>query len=53
VATYSLREFSRRLAIKMMREMKIDYVSIKEFHLLYTSTPEEIAKAVAEFKAGG
>jgi len=53
VATYSLREFSRRLAIKMMREMKIDYVSIKEFHLLYTSTPEEIAKAVAEFKAAG
>jgi sugar phosphate isomerase/epimerase len=53
VATYSLREFSRRLSIKMMREMKISYVSIKEFHLGYRSTPEEIAKAVAEFQSAG
>jgi sugar phosphate isomerase/epimerase len=53
VATYSLREFSRRLAIKTMRELKISYVSIKEFHLLYSSTPEEIAKAVGEFAAAG
>jgi sugar phosphate isomerase/epimerase len=53
VATYSFREFSRRLAIKMMREMKISYVSIKDFHLPYRSTPEEIAKAVAEFQSAG
>jgi sugar phosphate isomerase/epimerase len=53
VATYSLREFSRGLAIKMMREMKISYVSIKEFHLRYSSTPVEIAKAVAEFQSAG
>jgi sugar phosphate isomerase/epimerase len=53
VATYSLREFSRRLSIRMMREMKISYVSIKEFHLSYRSTPEEIAKAVAEFQSAG
>ena len=53
VASYSLREFSRRLSIKMMREMKISYVSIKEFHLGYRSTPEEIAKAVAEFQSAG
>jgi sugar phosphate isomerase/epimerase len=53
VATYSLREFSRRLAIKTMRELKVSYVSIKEFHLLYSSTPEEIAKAVGEFAAAG
>jgi sugar phosphate isomerase/epimerase len=53
VATYSFREFSRRLAIKLMREMKISHVSIKEFHLLYRSTPEEIAKAIAEFESAG
>lgn len=53
VASYSLREFSRRLSIKMMREMKISCVSIKEFHLSYRGTPEEIAKAAAEFQSAG
>jgi sugar phosphate isomerase/epimerase len=53
VATYSLREFSRRLSIKMMREMKISYVSIKDFHLSYRGTPEETAKAAAEFQSAG
>ena len=53
VATYSLREFSRRLAVRMIREMKISYVSIKECHLPYRGTPEETAKGAAEFEAAG
>ena len=53
VATYSLREFQRGLAIRMIKRMGVTRVSVKDFHLPYTSTPAEIAKAVNEFKSAG
>ena len=53
VATYSLREFQRGLAIRMIRKLGITNVSVKDFHLPYTYTPAEIAKAVDEFKKAG
>jgi sugar phosphate isomerase/epimerase len=53
VASYSLREFSRKLAIKMTRQLDTPYINVKEFHLLYRSTPEEIAKGVKDFKSAG
>lgn len=53
VATYSLRSFPRDAAIKMIQELKITHVSVKEFHLLYKSTPEEIEKGRKEFEAAG
>jgi len=53
VATYSLREFQRGLAIRMIKRMGVTQVSVKDFHLPYTSTPAEIAKAVNEFKSAG
>ena len=53
VATYSLREFQRGLAIRMIRQMGVTDVSVKDFHLSYTSTPAEIARAVNEFKSAG
>jgi sugar phosphate isomerase/epimerase len=53
VASYSFRELSRGLSIRMMKELRTPYFSIKEMHLLYRSTPEEIAKAVAEFDRAG
>ena len=53
VASYSFRELSRGLAIRMMKELRTPYLSVKEFHLSYRSTPEEIAKAVAEFDKAG
>src|ERR1039458_4346983 len=46
VATCSLREFQRGVAIKMIKQLGITHVSVKDFHLPYTSTPAEIAKAV-------
>jgi len=53
VATYSFREFQRKLAISMTKQLGVHYVSVKEFHLPYTITAEEAAKAKAEFKKAG
>jgi sugar phosphate isomerase/epimerase len=53
VCTYSVREFQRKLAISMVQQLGIAYVSVKEFHLPYTSTVEEIAKARNDFQKAG
>jgi sugar phosphate isomerase/epimerase len=53
VASYSLREFSRNLAIKMTQKMDVRYINIKEFHLLYRATPEERARGRAQFEKAG
>jgi sugar phosphate isomerase/epimerase len=53
VASYSLREFQRGLAIRMIKQLGVTEVSVKDFHLPYTSTPAEIAKAVGEFTKAG
>lgn len=53
VTTYSLREFSRGLAIEYIQELKTSYVSVKEFHLPYRSTPEELEKGRKEFENAG
>lgn len=53
VASYSFREFSRKMAIGFMKQLETSYISIKEFHLLYRSTPEELARGRKEFEAAG
>jgi sugar phosphate isomerase/epimerase len=53
VATYSLREFQRGLAIKLIKELQVSYISIKEFHLPQNSTPAELEKGRAEFEKAG
>lgn len=53
VATYSFREFQRKLAISMTKQLGVHYVSVKEFHLPYTVTADEAAKAKSEFKKAG
>jgi sugar phosphate isomerase/epimerase len=53
VASYSLREFGRRIAISYVRQLRTRYINIKEFHLLYRSTPEELARGRAEFEKAG
>ena len=42
VASYSLRKLSRAQAIAALKELKTPYLNIKEFHLLYSSTPTEL-----------
>lgn len=53
VATYSLREFSRAEAIKIIQSLDIKYVNVKSMHMPYESTPAELAAARAEFEAAG
>jgi sugar phosphate isomerase/epimerase len=53
IATYSLREFQRGLAIRMIQQLGITRVSVKDFHLSYTSTAAEIARAVGDFNKAG
>lgn len=53
LTTWSLKSFQRSLAIKMIQQMQTPYVSIKEFHLPYRSTPEELAAGRKEFEKAG
>ena len=53
VCSYSFREFQRKLAISMIKQLGVSDVSVKEFHLPYNSTREEIAKAKNEFQKAG
>jgi sugar phosphate isomerase/epimerase len=53
IASYSFREFGRHLAISMTRQLQTPYLCIKEYHLLYRSTPKEIADGRKEFEKGG
>ncbi len=53
IASYSFREFGRRLCIKYTKELGITLLTIKEFHALYRSTPQELARAKGEFAKGG
>lgn len=53
VATYSLREFSRKDAIEIIRSLGVKYVAVKSMHMPYDATPDELAAARAEFKAAG
>jgi sugar phosphate isomerase/epimerase len=53
VASYSLREFSRADAIKMIQELRTPYVNIKSFHLPYENSHAELAAGRHEFEQAG
>ena len=53
VASYSLREFQRGLAIRTIKQLNVAYVSVKEMHLPYRSTPEELQKGSGDFARVG
>ncbi len=53
IATYSLRKFSRAQAIPMLKQMKVKYIDIKDFHLPMTASPEEIKAGRKEFEDAG
>jgi sugar phosphate isomerase/epimerase len=53
VCTYSVRDFARSLAIKIIRQVGVSYVSVKDYHLPYTGTPAETIKARDNFKKAG
>ena len=53
IATYSLRKFPRAKAIEIIRLLKVDYVSIKEFHMPIGEPAEQTAAAAKEFRDAG
>lgn len=53
VATYSLRKFDRARTIEFLKELKVETVSVKEFHAKIKSSPEEWAAARKDFEAAG
>ncbi len=53
VASYSFRKFSRAQAIQMTKELGVNWIDIKDFHLALTSTPDEIRAARKEFEDAG
>ncbi len=53
LASYSFREFQRPLAIKMTKELNVQYINIKEVHLRYIESPETRRRARAEFERAG
>jgi sugar phosphate isomerase/epimerase len=53
IASYSLRKFTRAQAIAMLKQMKVKYVNIKDFHLALNASPEEIRAGRKEFEDAG
>ena len=53
VASYSFRKFSRSKAIEMTKELGTRYLNVKDVHLPFTSTPEQIDEAKEEFDESG
>ncbi|MGO9093624.1 MAG: sugar phosphate isomerase/epimerase family protein [Bryobacteraceae bacterium] len=53
VASYSLREFQRGLAVRIVKQLQVAYVSIKEMHLPYRGTPEELRRGARDFTDAG
>jgi len=53
VASYSFMKFSRADAIKMIGQLGLNCVSIKDFHLSQKSTPEQQAAWAKEFRDAG
>jgi sugar phosphate isomerase/epimerase len=52
VASYSFREFSRKIAIQGTQKLA-KYINYKDVHLPLTSTPAEIKKAIADTEKAG
>ena len=53
VASYTFRKFSLDQAIAMSKEAGAGYISLKDFHLPYKSTPEERREARRKIEAAG
>lgn len=53
IASYSFREFARGLCIRYTKQLGTPYLTIKEFHALYRSTPEELDRARNDFAKAG
>lgn len=53
VASYSFREFSRRIAIRWTKKLNVAYINVKDVHLPLKASAKDIEKARKEFKDAG
>lgn len=53
VASYTFRKFSLDQAIAMSKQVGAGYISLKDFHLSYKSTPDERREARRKIEAAG
>src|ERR1700693_2634458 len=53
VASYSLRNFTRKQAIEMTKALSTRYINLKSVHLPYEASPGEIGAARQEIEAAG
>jgi sugar phosphate isomerase/epimerase len=54
VCSYSFRDFQRGLAIKMIQQLGLTQVSVKQdYHMPYTLAPADVTKAAGDFKKAG
>ncbi len=53
VATYSLRNFKRPEAIKMIQQLQIKFADVKDKHLALTDTPDQLKEGIKEFHDAG
>ena len=53
VATYSFRKFPRDITIQNIKALNVKYCDVKEFHLRYKDTPEQLQAGRKEFDDAG
>ena len=53
ICSYTFREFQRKMAIEMMKQMRVTQVSVKDVHMPYWLSPADLKKAVDEFRKAG
>lgn len=54
IATYTFRSFDRAKTIEMLKAVQAPWISVKDgVHFSYSSTPQELKQARAEFEAAG
>ena len=53
IASYTFRKLSVDDTIKAMQQLELNYISIKDFHLPLTSSPDERKAVIQKFKDGG
>jgi inosose dehydratase len=53
MAGYTFKEFTVEKTVEMMNRVKITNLSVKDFHMPYNSTQDQINSVISKFKAGG
>lgn len=53
VCSYSVRNFQRNMAISLLKQLGVSFVSVKDMHVAYTVTEKEAAKAKNDFAKAG